>query len=84
MEEDVNIIYNNLVNTYAIAKKPQRMESTGRIKGCRPRHVLRTKMDNMYVKSDIVRMQLTNWKNCTKDQTKWKTFVEVAKTSLKL
>jgi len=36
------------------------------------------------VKSDFVRMQLTNWKSCIKDRTKWKTFVEEAKTSLKL
>jgi hypothetical protein len=36
------------------------------------------------VKSDFVRMQLTNWKSRIKDRTKWKAFVEEAKTSLKL
>jgi hypothetical protein len=36
------------------------------------------------VKSDLVRMLLTDWKSCIKDRTKWKTFVEEAKTSLML
>jgi hypothetical protein len=36
------------------------------------------------VKSDIIRMQITNWKDCIRDRTEWKTHVEKAKTSLKL
>jgi hypothetical protein len=36
------------------------------------------------VKSGITRMKITNWKDCIKDQTKWKTLAEKAKTSLKL
>jgi len=29
-------------------------------------------------------MKIINWKDCIRDQTKWKTLVEKAKTSLKL
>jgi hypothetical protein len=36
------------------------------------------------VKSNITRMKITNWKNCIRDRTKWKTLVEKAKISLKL
>ena len=36
------------------------------------------------VKRDITRMKITNWKDCIRDRTKWKTLVEKAKTSLKL
>jgi len=36
------------------------------------------------VKSDITRTKITNWKDCIRDQTKWKTLVEKAKTSRKL
>jgi len=36
------------------------------------------------VKSDITRMKITNWKDCIRDRTEWKTLVEKAKTSLKL
>jgi hypothetical protein len=36
------------------------------------------------VKSDITRMKITNWKECIRKWTKWKKFVEKAKTSLKL
>ena len=36
------------------------------------------------VKNDITRMKITNWKDCIKDRTKWKTLVEKAKTSLRL
>ena len=36
------------------------------------------------VKSDITRMKIANWKSCIRNQTKWKKFVEKAKTSLKL
>ena len=36
------------------------------------------------VKSDITRMKITKWKDCIREQTKWKTLVEKAKTSLKL
>jgi hypothetical protein len=35
------------------------------------------------VKSDITRMKI-NWKDCIRNRTKWKKFVEKAKTSLKL
>jgi hypothetical protein len=35
------------------------------------------------VKSDITRMEI-NWKNCIRNRTRWKEFVEKAKTSLKL
>jgi hypothetical protein len=35
------------------------------------------------VKSDITRMKI-NWKDCIRNRTKWKEFVEKAKTSLKL
>jgi len=35
------------------------------------------------VKSDITRMKITNWKDCIRDRTKWKTLVEKAKTSRK-
>ena len=36
------------------------------------------------VRSDITRMKITNWKDCIRDRTKWKTPTEKAKTSLKL
>jgi hypothetical protein len=36
------------------------------------------------VKSDITRMKITNWKDCIRNRTKWKKFVEKAETSLKL
>jgi hypothetical protein len=36
------------------------------------------------VKSDITKMKITNWKDCIRNQTKWKEFVGKAKTSLKL
>jgi hypothetical protein len=36
------------------------------------------------VKSDITGMQITNWKDCIRNRTKWKKVVEKAKTSLKL
>jgi len=36
------------------------------------------------VKSDITKMEITNWKECIRNRTKWKTLVEKAKTSLKL
>jgi len=36
------------------------------------------------VKSDITRMKITNWKNCIRNRTKWKKFLEKAKTSQKL
>jgi len=35
------------------------------------------------IKSDITRMKITNWKDCIRDRTKWKSLVEEAKTSLK-
>jgi len=36
------------------------------------------------VKSDITRMKITNWKDCIRDWTEWKTLIEKAKTSVKL
>ena len=36
------------------------------------------------VKSYITRMKITNWKDCIRDQTEWKTLVEKDKTALKL
>jgi len=36
------------------------------------------------VKSDITKMEITNWKECIRNRTKWKKLVEKAKTSLKL
>ena len=36
------------------------------------------------IKSDITIMKITNWKDCIRDRTKWKSLVEKAKTSLKL
>ena len=36
------------------------------------------------VKSDITRMKITNWKDCIRNQIKWKKLVEKAKNSLKL
>jgi len=33
---------------------------------------------------DITKMEITNWKECIRNQTKWKKLVEKAKTSLKL
>ena len=36
------------------------------------------------VKSDVTRMKITNWKDCIRDRTEWKTLVGKAKTSLKL
>jgi len=36
------------------------------------------------VKSDTTRMKITNWKDCIRDRTEWKTLVGKAKTSLKL
>ena len=47
----------------------------------------KTKKNNRWeddVKSDVTRMEITNWKDCIRDRTEWKTFVEKAKTSLKL
>jgi len=31
------------------------------------------------VKSDITRMKITNWKDCIRDRTEWKTLVGKAK-----
>jgi len=36
------------------------------------------------VKSEITKMEITNWKECIRNRTKWKKLVEKAKTSLKL
>jgi hypothetical protein len=36
------------------------------------------------VKSNITRMEITNWKDCIRNRIKWKKLVEKAKTSLKL
>ena len=36
------------------------------------------------IKRDVTRMKITNWKDCIRNRTKWKTLVEKAKTSLKL
>jgi len=36
------------------------------------------------VKSGITKMKTTNWKDCIRNRTKWKEFIEKAKTSLKL
>ena len=36
------------------------------------------------VKSDITRMQIANWKSCIRNRTRWKKFVEKARTFLKL
>jgi len=36
------------------------------------------------VKSDITRMKITNWKDCIRERTEWKTLFEKAKISLKL
>jgi hypothetical protein len=36
------------------------------------------------VKSDITKMNITNWRDCIKNCSKWKGFVEKAKTSLEL
>jgi len=36
------------------------------------------------VKSDITKMEITKWKECIRDRTKWKKLVEMAKISLKL
>ena len=36
------------------------------------------------VNSDITRMEITNWKECSRNRTKWKKLVEKDKTSLKL
>jgi hypothetical protein len=36
------------------------------------------------VKSDITKIKITNWKDCIRNRTKWKEFVDKAKTSLKL
>jgi hypothetical protein len=35
------------------------------------------------VKSNITRIKITNWKDCIRNRTKWKEFIEKAKTSLK-
>ena len=36
------------------------------------------------VKSDITKMQITNWKDCIRNRPKWEEFFEKAKTSLNL
>jgi hypothetical protein len=36
------------------------------------------------VRSDITKMKITNWKDFIRNRSKWKEFVEKAKTSLKL
>jgi len=36
------------------------------------------------VKSDIANMEITNWRDCSRNRPKWKEFVEKGKTSLKL
>jgi hypothetical protein len=36
------------------------------------------------VKSDITKMKITNWRDCIKNRSKWKEFVQKAKTSLEL
>jgi hypothetical protein len=36
------------------------------------------------VKNYVINMRPTNWKNCIRNRSKWKEFVEKAKASLKL
>jgi hypothetical protein len=36
------------------------------------------------VKNDVINMNINNWKDCIRNRSKWKEFVEKAKTSLKL
>ena len=36
------------------------------------------------VKSDVANLRITNWKDCVRNRSKWKEFVEKAKTSPKL
>jgi hypothetical protein len=36
------------------------------------------------VKSDIIGMKITDWRDCIGNRIKWKKFIEKAKTSLKL
>ena len=36
------------------------------------------------VKSDVANLSITNWKDCVSSRSKWKEFVEKAKTSPKL
>ena len=36
------------------------------------------------VKSDVANVRITNWKDCVRNRSKWKEFVEKAKTSPKL
>jgi hypothetical protein len=36
------------------------------------------------VKSDITKMKIANWRVCIKNHSKWKEFVEKARTSLEL
>jgi hypothetical protein len=36
------------------------------------------------VKSDVANLRITNWKDCIRNLSKWKEFVEKAKTSPKL
>ena len=36
------------------------------------------------VKSDVTRIKITNWKDCIRDRTEWKTLVGKGKTCLKL
>ena len=35
-------------------------------------------------KSDVANLRITNWKDCVRNRSKWKEFVEKAKTSPKL
>jgi len=35
------------------------------------------------VKSDITRLEITDWKECVRNRTKWKKLVEKAKIALK-
>jgi hypothetical protein len=37
-----------------------------------------------YVKSDITKMKIANWRDCIKNRSKWKEIVEKAKTTLEL
>jgi hypothetical protein len=36
------------------------------------------------VKSDVIRMEITDWSDCVGNRIKWKKLVEMAKTPLKL
>ena len=44
----------------------------------------KNRWDDDDVKSDVANLRITNWKDCVRNRSKWREFIEKAKTSPKL